>query len=459
MNNTLKKFSLISVFMFFLIACSAIQISLQVNIPPLTPTMMPTILASTPQPSGTSSPTITYSAFTGTPVPTWTALSPLPKNQSFHLTGLNMLSETTGWGIEAWGHVVHTVDGGKTWRDVTPPQASYIRKRSFFSTDPNQAWAASDGITSIRTWHTLNAGQDWEVGNTIDLNTLDITPCESLHFSRSSVYQLHFIDSRQGWMLVKASADGHAGYVSLLFATQDAGMNWELRHIATTNCSSGGGLDGLSAVLFLNPLDGFGGFSSRRHQEPPHNQIPFLGGWDIYITQDGGRNWQRKGLSAPSDFLDAASKRENDWEYASCGVTKIVKLYYSVYSLRLRCFIPPNNSYSFYYLTFDNGTNWTFLELNNHEELFFSEIYDNDRVILWRFLAYESDRLNEIEKSIDNGKTWTVIKKVEWKFAQLHFVTENFGWALVTDEAGKSVFVRTTNGGRTWTLLNPIIKP
>ncbi len=44
-----------------------------------------------------------------------------------HLASVTMQSTTVGWGIDRHlgGQLVHTVDGGRTWTNVTPPGVTF----------------------------------------------------------------------------------------------------------------------------------------------------------------------------------------------------------------------------------------------------------------------------------------------------------------------------------------------
>jgi photosystem II stability/assembly factor-like uncharacterized protein len=441
-----------------LLACASVQVNVQVNAGKTeTPTKvaLPAELTTEPKVALTSTPISLPPTGTASPAPL--PMPHLPAGQPIQITDLHMLGDTTGWGFEFWGHILHTVDGGKTWQDVTPPQESYYKKGAFSAADPNYAWAAATTSTQITTWRTEDAGQSWDAGNPIDLSTLDAGPCGPLLMGRPSIIQLAFIDAVKGWMVATAQASEHAYTVSLLFSTTDAGSTWSLKNLATRDCSSSGGPEGLMSVLFWTPNDGWGGFIQNKYGYFPYNQERFVGGWDIYRTTDAGQTWESNALPAPPGFLEEASKSEHAQDYASCGISQFIPFSSHVFALRLYCFIPPNHASGYYYLTFNNGLDWNVWESGGNEE-FFVDPYSENKTTGWRFLRSNSDELNQIQQTTDRGSTWEMIKKVAWKFARFDFVDEQNGWALATIGTS-SALLRTTNGGRRWSQVSPVIGP
>jgi len=82
------------------------------------------------------------------------------------LSSLHMLDAQTGWAVTDKGHLVHTVDGGMHWKDVSP-QALLSTTPASVITDfltTSLAWAALPGQDDITTriFHTSDSGQTWQ---------------------------------------------------------------------------------------------------------------------------------------------------------------------------------------------------------------------------------------------------------------------------------------------------------
>ena len=463
MSNSSKSFLLsLPVIALFTLACATIQINVQINVG----------LTSTPTPDITydfltqsvplQTPSVTSVPLTVTFTPTLEPMQRLQPGQPVQIGDLIMLSDTTGWGIEPWGHILHTIDGGRTWQDVTPPQNSYYRRGGFFANDPNFAWAISTTDTEIKSWQTSTAGGFWEAGKPIDLRNIDAGRCGILRLNNPSVRELYFLDSVKGWLVVSTSIDAiksgpiksAGGFVSMLFATTDAGSNWILKNLGTNDCSTSHGPEGLRSVFFWTPNDGWGGFFQDKFSYYPYNQERYVGGWDIYETQDAGQSWESVRVPEPPGFLEEVAKKENANENATCGIIQFTPFSDQVFGMQMRCFIP-NTAFNYYYLTFNNGLDWNVWKATESEE-FVVDAYADNKTTGWRFVTSEPGGLSQIQQTIDRGVTWTTIKKVSWNYGRFDFVDELVGWAIVTT-GSDTLLLRTTNGGRTWKPLVPLV--
>ena len=76
------------------------------------------------------------------------AIPHLAAGQTFNITYIHMADANQGWGIggpaQAKDHVFHTQTGGRTWRDVTPPQpvpdATDVFTALGFFADASNGW-------------------------------------------------------------------------------------------------------------------------------------------------------------------------------------------------------------------------------------------------------------------------------------------------------------------------------
>jgi len=84
--------------------------------------------------------------------------------------------------------------------------------------------------------------------------------------------------------------------------------------------------------------------------------------------------------------------------------------------------------------------------------------YHDYKATGWRFVQSATGGLSEIQQTVDRGHTWSTIKKVAWDTAGFDFIDEQIGWAIVT--AGtNTMLLHTTDGGRSWEILTPLVSP
>jgi photosystem II stability/assembly factor-like uncharacterized protein len=76
------------------------------------------------------------------------------------LRGLHAVSERVVWASGTGGTVIHTTDGGTTWRVDTIPDASAFDVRAVHARSDMVAHAAA---TAGRIWRTLDGGRSWSL--------------------------------------------------------------------------------------------------------------------------------------------------------------------------------------------------------------------------------------------------------------------------------------------------------
>ncbi|MER5729099.1 oxidoreductase [Streptomyces sp. NPDC002138] len=76
--------------------------------------------------------------------------------------GLAAVSRSTAWLSGSQGKVLRTVDGGRTWGDVSPPGAAGLELRDIEAFDARRAVALSIGEgEDSRVWRTEDGGAHW----------------------------------------------------------------------------------------------------------------------------------------------------------------------------------------------------------------------------------------------------------------------------------------------------------
>ncbi|MET9958608.1 oxidoreductase [Streptomyces sp. NPDC006326] len=127
--------------------------------------------------------------------------------------GLAAVSRSTAWVAGSKGTVLRTVDGGRSWRDVSPPGAvaEGLELRDIEAFDARRAVALSIGEgEASRVWRTVDGGATW----TETFRNPD----------RRAFYDcLTFFDARHG-LAMSDPVDGKFRILS----TDDGGRSWEV---------------------------------------------------------------------------------------------------------------------------------------------------------------------------------------------------------------------------------------
>ncbi|WP_163511787.1 WD40/YVTN/BNR-like repeat-containing protein [Fodinicola acaciae] len=202
--------------------------------------------------------------------PSWQATETGVTNQ---FRGLAAVSRTTAWVAGATGVVLRTTDGGRHWRNVSPPDAAGLEFRDVEAFDARRAvvLAIGDGDAS-RIYATSDGGAHWTRAFTND--------------EPKAFYDcMTFFDSRRGLAL----SDPVDGKFRLL-ATADGGRTWKVR-------PSDGMPDALpgefafaasgTCLVSSGPYDAWiasGGGSASR----------------VFHSSDGGRHWRVVDTPVPS---------------------------------------------------------------------------------------------------------------------------------------------------------------
>ena len=448
---------IIVILLVFLIACSPAQISAEVVLS--SPSALPS-LASSPiaTPSGlpfvTNTPTNTQtpiSTNSSTKASTWTTLTPLPPiqpGQPFVLSKLDMLDEHNGWGIETTGHLLRTTDGGSSWKDVTPPEAGF-----FATGDTIHAWnivrtwgacedCAGGWTIGLVAWHTADGGQSWQRGSLRKADVLGYRPIA-----------MQFIDDANGWFL-HVEHVGMSGFTfESLVRTRNGGESWMQVHPLADGCVSGG-------MIFVDEQEGWIGDDCRGLSNTLDG-IPvqdFLNGKatpSLNRTTDGGNTWSSFPVPAPTVFPVNFTLPDIDpttWVY--CGIKQMDRISQTAFLLQWSCNTAQSTTLveiSYAYLTTDRGQTWNSW-LSTGNETFVSPSTG------WRLLAMGDGQPGLLQKTADGALTWQTIKEVTWETAQFNFVSEQVGWANVSDNLNTAL-LHTVDGGKTWIEIKPVVVP
>jgi photosystem II stability/assembly factor-like uncharacterized protein len=412
-----------TVLCLFLAACGTFEVSVRV-LPKVTETALPAATAS-PEPVLSSTPTPVELTATATAVveatPTPWALQ---EGESISLAAIQMSDINRGWGVESTGHIVKTVDGGWTWKDVTPFQRAFDR-HSLFAFNNETVWAVPAQLqVSNMVWSTRDSGVTWEASQPIPMGDGEYSPLG-----------LQFPDARHGWLLLLAH-DGDQGNLVLLYKSNNGGADWE--PVSKLNESQAQSYlpDTNTSMAFFDGQTGWlGGWWGK--DDP--NQ------WLILKTVDGGAHWGTEELSLPK--LNSLT----------CDGHPIADMGPGSMAVEMTCTLPKDPKYFYhhiYYLSTRISPTWRSWKLSGE---FLAADFLNDTQG-WMMVTSDDPQVNEIQYTKDRGKDWTTIGEVSWKQAQFDFVNVKDGWAVVGNGYGTAL-VRTENGGKVWIQVRPVAGP
>ena len=361
------------------------------------PTSVPSLAPPTLVP-----PTATLPAATPTPSPTPQIVPDVS------LRTFQMVDAQHGWAASNT-MALRTVDGGKTWQNVTPPDVPAGIDPGFQVTaiSPLAAWMIVPDPSDFRKgtlYRTVDGGQTWQA-STVPFG----------------VGLIQFQDDKQ-YAVLMADRGAAAGSQAVdLYQTSDGGATWNLiTHVdpqnpATDSIPFGGDKSG---VTFPDSTHGWvTGFS------------PVDGGTYIYATQDGGKTWKPVQLSLPAG-----------WDQAQIVIQPPVFFGSQDGIMSLRA--STNVGQMVFFVTHNGGDTWqATTPLAGYGQV---SIPDAKDVIVWNGA--------KLHYSADAGQTWqerTPNVDLSQGLVAMQFVDPNTGWALSQNGSSTRLY-RTTDGGSTW---------
>ncbi|MGE5222362.1 MAG: WD40/YVTN/BNR-like repeat-containing protein [Omnitrophica WOR_2 bacterium] len=377
-----------------------------------------------PTPLNPVTPTLMVTA-TGTitgPVP---GLVENSGQQPVQLTSLHMVSDSAGWSTgtiagrcEQWmGCVLYSDNGGKSWKDVTPPAIGSGTVDAAYFLDANTAWIASASVNpgSVSMYRTTDAGGTWETNGTLSI-------------ASGGPGWLYFLDARHGWMM--ANLGGGAGSNAVeIWGTSD-GEHWQkLSGTDETPNPPAGSLPLSCDKAGIGFLDNKTGWVSG---DCPGGSIFF------YVTNDGGKTWQSQALTPPPGY---PSTLFNQCQ-CSMSAPKLIAPQFGAITINIFDVQPA----IFLYVTRDGGKTW------QPEKLPVSQLSGNRVDFINPNTAWITDG-SQLYLTQDTGKTWsksgTRLPTTEM-LGELNFVSATHGW--VTDGAN---LYETLDAGHTWSTIQP----
>ncbi|HEU0292941.1 MAG TPA: hypothetical protein VFR47_09410 [Anaerolineales bacterium] len=359
-----------------------------------------------------------------------------------------MLDEYNGWGLEITGHLLRTIDGGSTWKDVTPPEVGFYSTEDVMHAwdvvETQEACDACPGGWSVglATWHTANGGHTWQRGSPFIADMINFRPIA-----------MQFIDDANGWFLFVEHVGMNGFTFESLMQTTNGGESWMQVSPFSDGCVSGGMIFGDEQEGWMG--DDCRGLSYMLDGIPVEDFLSGKATPSLHRTTDGGNTWSPFPVPAPTAFpLDFMSPDIDPTTWVYCGIEQMDQISQKAFLLQWSCNTAHSATLveaSYAYLTADRGQTWhSWLSTGN-------ETFTNPATG-WRLSSVSDGQPSSLQQTTDGGITWKIIKEVAWKTAQFDFVSEQVGWANVSDGMN-STLVHTFDGGKTWIEIKPAIVP
>jgi photosystem II stability/assembly factor-like uncharacterized protein len=346
------------------------------------------------------------------------------------LTNVQMMTVHTGWG-STQSTIVHTVDGGLRWQNVTPPpvaKAAFISSALVDPVDGRAAWlaapsasAANVGLIAITIFHTRNSGRSWSRLQTLRLGRF------------IAIDHLQFVDDKRGWLVV--TRDAGMSQISFdIYRTVDGGSHWSsiLKEGPMYRNPSHSGLlpwcDCGQAFNFVSPSVGWMGACS----------CALASGLQFYKTTDGGRSWRRYSLKMPRGYR---------FDATAIGAP----VFFSPRAAVLAVFLLNSSSRAYFieYHSADGGRTWS------GSTPIKVALYDDPVSFPDAMHVFLQDG-QTLYRSANGGRTWGRTHSILTRdnLMRLQFVTPTIGFAVEGVGATHHThLLRTVDAGSTWKIV------
>jgi photosystem II stability/assembly factor-like uncharacterized protein len=341
-----------------------------------------------------------------------------------------MIDAKDGWAWTNSGRLLRTTDGGQTWIDCTPEGQVWFE--GVFFLDAQTAWLPIFLQDSSRfgLLHTTDGGQTW--------TQYPFGPASGLHFT----------DAMNGWAETGDVGAGNIYYS--LSETHDGGKTWAPIPVTPPHPESG--LPPGTVHLCSMCNDSF-------YYDPGRMIVVYGdmltmqpgGSVRMQVSFDLGKTWQTQNLPLPQDSADA-----------------LVAPYWPVFFDGKKGLLPvhlvkmnSDGSYAYQHLAFyrtqDGGASWSLLP-GVHDQV---AMYPQAQIISSEDIFALCG--NVLCASHDGAQTWQSVAsnldftQTDKQFVgMLDFLDASIGWALITENDITTLY-KTADGGRTWTLITPLI--
>ncbi len=415
---------ILSLLFFFLTGCGTFNIKVDVFPPATAPVVAQALPSATvlsaasaqPAASATPAPAQPTQTAQASPSPTSTTE---PESEPIALAAIHMSDEQRGWGVDSAGRILKTKDGGGIWVDVSP-QGEFNRQ-SLFAASGDSAWAVPTQLQgSGVVWRSLDGGQTWQSSRSFTLEDGTFSPTG-----------LQFPNARAGWLLMARTDTPEKQFT--LFKTTNSGADWlPVSGLGTSALSSSLPAD-ISGMAFFDDQTGWLGGAWNQDATQ----------WQVAKTSDGGAKWGLDSLRLPNNpSLRCTARPINGLEAGAMAV-------------EMTCTLPKDPKYFYHrlhYLSASGQPAWNSWVLPG--ELRGVSFLNAQQG--WMLVAAENPQASQLLYTPDGGKSWEKLSDLAWKQAQLDFITDKLGWAVI-DYGSTTSLMRTENGGAVWIQVRPVL--
>ncbi len=321
---------------------------------------------------------------------------------------IHMKDALNGWAFTDT-YVLKTSNGGASWTNVSPQNASFLNGVTGFFSSSSAGWVLTGENYLYRT---TNGGLKWTT--------------YSVPFNNGYI---QFTDSYHGFVLTILGVAMQKQAVAL-YKTNDGGATWIKTYDNTptlptpgTSLPFGGHKNGMT---FRDSLNGWVG------GDTPTNGFVYL-----YRTTDAGKNWSQQALTLPAG-------------YESAFITATSPAFFGIYNGALPVWMGRTEGRDlFTYTTTNGGISWN-RSAGYARGADFVDFVSAKNGFAW-------DRSGVFQVTSNAGATWTQITpNINFgdDFRAMDFVSTTTGWVIQKHTDGYTSFYKTTDGAATWTLLS-----
>ena len=394
---------------------------------------------------------------------------PKPKQpfQALEFNSIRMIDRNNGWAQNArvvWGtndwvfndkDIWTTTNGGKSWRQVLvalPKKSGFVS--AFFHDSKSACVAATDDSTHVIVFRTTDGGTSW-LRSQLRQSNLIVNSC------------LSFCGAEEGWLMLIPD-HGMNSSPGELYRPGDGGATW--RKINST---------GASPRRWIWEDAALPEFDNRHDYLVCGGSIAFRNGstgwvWGslasttpsfLFITRDGGLNWQVQRLSLPDSLPPGRIQ--------PMGLPRFFEPDRKEGILPAAYYPTDNDPCTFgtvLYHTHDGGLNW-----RPTKPIHYSGIWDFTTISkgwVWSSKAHDTGSTARVKGTLyrteDGGVSWKPAgtKKGPEQYlthgediVQLDFVDGENGWAIARDPHNLTQLLHTKDGGETWSAIPTKVQP